>query len=284
MRSSKAKDRSSWFSERIAVSVSVLTAAAAVVAAGVSYGSYQLSTRQAEISERALVAANRNIEVAGLLSALRVACDRVEDINVHFFENANFWNRTDFDSSHPVKLSGDDRMAILFVGPTEYPDPNKPAVLADAKALLDSALDLLRRYDLVQLYLTEQESRDAVSADVSAPFKDFADLAYSVVHQELSARDTLENIVAAQAMCISLPKTLAAWFRDSQANKLAYVLKLDDIEFRWAREPLNQRLTKSSQGITHEERDEASEQRASKRPYDRVRDGMFMRLPSPLNP
>ncbi|MDR6819583.1 hypothetical protein J2X76_004775 [Neorhizobium sp. 2083] len=272
------------FAEKAIAYTAVLSAATAVVATCLSYGSYQLSVRQAEISERSLVAANRNTEVAGLLTSLRVACDGVDAINTHFFEDANFLHTTTFNADQPTPPIDDFRPAILFSGPTEFPDPNRPEVLSDARALLDSAFDLLRRYDLVQLYLTNAEASDAESVQVSAPFKDFGDIAYSLVHQELSARDALENIVAAQVMCTSLPKTLAAWFRDSRSNKLGYILKLDDIEFRWARDRFNQRIMRKRIGSSHEERDEISERRANKRAFDPLKDGMFVRLPLPLNP
>ncbi|AVA22782.1 hypothetical protein [Rhizobium sp. NXC24] len=284
-RSRKARNgKSKSFAEWVIPFTTVTSAAAAVVATCVSYGSYQQSIKQAEISERSLKAANRNTEVAGLLTALRIACDNVESINSHFFANANFIYKTDFDMSHPGPPRDNNPWAILLSGPMEFPDPNRPEILADARALLNSGSDLMRRYELVELYLTEAEAKDAAAIDISAPFKDFADLGYSVMRQELSARDVLENITAAQVMCTSLPKTLAAWFRDSQSNKLDYVLKLDDLQFRWARRPLDLWLAPKRRGSSLEERDEDFERRASKWSYDPVRDGIFVRLPSPLHP
>jgi hypothetical protein len=276
--------KSRSFTEWVVPFTTVTSAAVAVVATFVAYGSYQQSVRQAEISERSLYAANRNTEVAGLLTALRIACDNVESINTHFFAKANFIYRTDFDASNPGPSGDDSPSAILLSGPTEFPDPNRPQVLADARALSNSGSDLMRRFESVELYLTEAEAKDAAAVEISAPFKDFFDLGYSVMHQELSARDALENIVAAQVMCTSLPKTLSAWFRDSQSNKLYYVLKLDDLQFRWARRPSDLWLGSERRGSSLEERDQEFEKRASKWSYDPVRDGIFVRLPSPLHP
>jgi hypothetical protein len=219
-------------------------------------GNYQQTVKQAGISERALKASSRNVEMANLLTSLRTTCSDVFLLNQHYFDNSNFQYNTNFYIPNPKSGQPDGQRYVRFVGGDSYPDPNRPEVLSDAQALGEHAGGLLQHYEIVQLYLTEEEAREADHAGLRSPFVDFQDLSASIVRQELNARDVLEYTEAASIMCKSLPQKVAAWFRNSEANKLNYILKLDDLKFQWVSSPEELWMMRDPVGHSLEERDE----------------------------
>ncbi len=255
-RSKRASRDKKTFLERSLPYATFASTAAAVAAVAVSALNYGVASRQATTSERSFKAANRNTEMAGLLTALRDTCIDLYALGDEFHDGKNFRFNTNFNLFHPEPMPGDAQRMIMIADVPTYPDTNKPKLIADAIKLAAKSDKTAHQYEIVQLYLTEDEAKEAETANLVSPFEGFALFTAAIANQELSSRQMIENFLVSGLICNTLPKKLAAWFRNSDVNKLNYVLRTEDLQFQWAKSEEDFWLIRDRRGPSLEERDE----------------------------
>lgn len=215
-----------------------------------------LATRQAEISERALTASNRNIEMAALLNSLRTTCEAAGSMGDLYFSTVGFQFNTNFNLHHPERLPPGAQRYMRFVDGPVYPDPHRVDFINKAKVMSSAAADTLNHFQIMGLYLTEAEAREAEKEDLQQPFADFVDLSNLIITEQVSARELVGDIMVMSFICATLPGKLAAWFRDSARNPLGYILNEGEVRFQWVPSKEELWLVRRSAGKSLEERTE----------------------------
>ncbi|MBB3967172.1 hypothetical protein [Rhizobium metallidurans] len=255
-RSKRASKDKKTFIERSLPYATFASTAAAVAAVAISAMNYAVASRQAITSERSFKAANRNTEMARLLTALRDTCIDLYALGDEFHDGLAVRYNTNFNLFHPEPMPGGAQRIVMIADVPTYPDTNKPKLIAEAAKLADKADKTVHQYEIVQLYLTEDEAKEAESSNLVSPFEGFALFSASIANQELSSRRMVEAFLVSGLICNTLPKKLAAWFRNSDDNKLDYVLRLEDVQFQWAKSEQDFWLIRDRRGPSLEERDE----------------------------
>ncbi|ESX82676.1 hypothetical protein X756_31130 [Mesorhizobium sp. LSHC412B00] len=116
--------------------------------------------------------------------------------------------------------------------------------------------DTLSRFQVVELYLTDQEAAEEEAKNLRYAFEELVDVADMVTNEEASTQDLIGNMIVASSMCRLLPEKLSPWFRNSQANRLGYIFTESDVRFEWIKEPEDFVATRQSWGLSLEDRTE----------------------------
>ncbi|MER9539823.1 hypothetical protein [Mesorhizobium sp. M0586] len=234
----------------------IISTVSAIVVSLVSVYNIYLTTRQSEIAERAINLSNRNTEMANLLVSLRKTCQSAAALRAVFFGNTSFYYKPDFNMRDPQKPTDGEKLKITFVEPPKYPKPSTPQVLKIGKEYLSFSEDTLSRFQVVELYLTDQEAAEEEAKNLRYAFEELVDVADMVTNEEASTQDLIGNMIVASSMCRLLPEKLSPWFRNSQANRLGYIFTESDVRFEWIKEPEDFVATRQSWGLSLEDRTE----------------------------